>query len=91
VLLEAMAAGAPVVASDIPGYRDVARPDREAVLVEAGNCIALRDALRGALDNSAATRELVEAGAARAAEFSMDRLAERYESMYTEAVSARGS
>ena len=37
VLLEAMAAGTPVVASDIAGYRDVARHDGEAVLVPGGD------------------------------------------------------
>ena len=36
VLLEAMAAGTAVLASDIPGYRNVARPDQEALLVAAG-------------------------------------------------------
>ena len=36
VLLEAMAADTAVVASDLPGYRNVARPDRDALLVPPG-------------------------------------------------------
>lgn len=82
VLLEAMAAGTPVVASDIAGYRDVARAGREAVLVEPGDAGALRRALRRVLDDRALAAELVEAGAARAAGFSMERLAERYLALY---------
>ena len=46
VLLEGMAAGATVVASDIDGYRTVARHDQEAVLVPPNEPDALRDALR---------------------------------------------
>ncbi len=42
VLLEAMAAGTAVVASDIDGYRTVSRADREALLVPPGDVEALR-------------------------------------------------
>src|SRR5580700_2401357 len=41
VLLEAMAAQAPVVASDLPGYRAVVRADRDALLVPPGDPVAL--------------------------------------------------
>ena len=82
VLLEAMAAGTPVVASDIPGYRDVARAGREAVLVEPGDAAALRGGLRRVLDDDDLAGELVEAGVARASGFSMDRLAERFAGVY---------
>ena len=90
VLLEAMAAGVPIVASDIDGYRDVARAGREAVLVEPGDAAGLRAALRRVLDDSDLAGELVEGGTARAAAFSMDRLAERYLALY-ESVAGRGS
>ena len=90
VLLEAMAAGVPIVASDIDGYRDVARAGREAVLIEPGDAAGLRAALRRVLDDADLAAELVEGGTARAAAFSMDRLAERYLALY-ESVAGRGS
>jgi phosphatidylinositol alpha-mannosyltransferase len=82
VLLEAMAAGTPTVASDLTGYRHVARADREAVLVRPGDAAALRDALRRVLDEDALRGALTEAGHRRAAEFSMTRLAEAFVDRY---------
>jgi phosphatidylinositol alpha-mannosyltransferase len=46
VLTEAFAAGAPVIASDIPGYRDVVRDGQDGLLVPAGDALALAEALR---------------------------------------------
>jgi phosphatidyl-myo-inositol alpha-mannosyltransferase len=88
VLLEALAAGAPVVASDISGYRNVARAGREALLFEAGDGGALRDTLRSVLDDPGRRQALVAAGRQRAVEFSMTRLAERYVPLYEAAVGA---
>jgi phosphatidyl-myo-inositol alpha-mannosyltransferase len=85
VLLEAMAAGAPVVASDIEGYRNVARPEREAVMFRPDDPASLRDALRRVLDDAALRKTLVEAGRARAREFSMRRLAQAYLQVYEHA------
>lgn len=81
VLLEGMAAGTPVVASDIAGYRNVAG-EGAALLVAAGDAVALADALSRALYDRPSADALVLAGEARAAEFSMDRLAERYVELY---------
>ncbi len=82
VLLEAMAASTPIVASDLPGYRNVARPDLEALLVPPGDAGALAGALREVLTSARRARELAEAGGARAEELSMDHLAERYLELY---------
>jgi phosphatidylinositol alpha-mannosyltransferase len=46
VLTEAFAAGTPVVASDIPGYRDVVRDGADGVLVPRGDATALAETLR---------------------------------------------
>jgi phosphatidylinositol alpha-mannosyltransferase len=46
VLTEAFAAGAPVIASDIPGYRDVLRDGLDGTLVPPGDALALAEALR---------------------------------------------
>ena len=82
VLLEAMAAETPVVASDLPGYRNVARPNREGLLVPPGDAEALAVALKRVLGEPELAASLVEAGTARAAELSMDVLAERYVDLY---------
>jgi phosphatidylinositol alpha-mannosyltransferase len=82
VLLEAMAAQTPIVASDLPGYRNVARGDQDALLVPPGDAKALADALINVLEHPSLGEALVASGEARAAEFSMDLLAERYLDLY---------
>jgi phosphatidylinositol alpha-mannosyltransferase len=86
VLLEAMAAGAPIVASAIEGYQNVARPGKDALFVPPGDVGALRDALRRLLDDAALRGRLVASGHERAEQFSMRRLAERYLELYERAL-----
>jgi phosphatidyl-myo-inositol alpha-mannosyltransferase len=86
VLLEAMAASTAVVASDIDGYRNVARADRDALLVPPHDAGALRDALRRVLDDAGRRAELVASGEQRASEFSMRRLAEQFLAVYESAI-----
>ncbi len=85
VLLEAMAARTVVVASDIDGYRQAAGGC--AVLTPPADPDALAASLSAVLDGSTATADgsreaWLEAGAARAAGWSMQSLAERYEEHY---------
>jgi phosphatidylinositol alpha-mannosyltransferase len=84
VLLEAMAAHTPIVATELPGYANVARPDVEAVLVPPDDATALAAAITRVLDDGAVIADLVSAGELRAEEFSMDHLAERYLELYEE-------
>ena len=88
VLLEAMAAGTAVAASDLTGYRHVARGDREALLAPPGDADGLRWCLQLLLDDPARRRALVEHGLARAQEFSMEHLAEQLVERY-DAVAGR--
>ena len=90
VLLEAMAAGTAVVASDLDGYRNVATHGQDAFLATVGDAAALAAALRRALDDEQHRAELVAAGHQRAAQFSMDLLADLYLERY-ERISATRS
>jgi len=82
VLIEAMAAGTCIVASSLDGYRNVATHDRDALLVEPGDEVALADALHLALTDRALVERLVAAGDIRADDFSMVTLARRYAEIY---------
>lgn len=57
VLLEAMASGIPIVASDIPGYRRVLSHEREGLLVKPKDPAALAEALATLCSNPALRRE----------------------------------
>ena len=82
VLLEAMAAGTAVVASDIGGYRNAARPGRDALLVPPGDAAQLAAAIHRVLTDQARSAELVSAGHQRAETFSMSGLAASYLQCY---------
>lgn len=86
VLLEAMAAGTPVVASDIDGYQNVATDDVDALLVEPGDPRALAAALARVMANPRLSQRLVEAGLERVEASSMRSLAEKYVAVYDEAI-----
>ncbi|MFT7597303.1 MAG: phosphatidylinositol alpha-mannosyltransferase [Acidimicrobiales bacterium] len=82
VLLEGMAAGTPVVASDLEAFRLTSRGGRDAHLFPTGSpeelAKALFDTLAGGVDVAAR----VASGQQRANEFSMDRLARAYVDRY---------
>jgi phosphatidylinositol alpha-mannosyltransferase len=86
VLLEAMAAGAALVASDLPGYANVARAGRDALLVPPGDASLLAKAINEVLGSPARRAELVASGHERAERFSMNRLADLYIDYYREAI-----
>ena len=82
VLLEAMAAGAPVVASDLSGYRTVARAGVDALLVPPGEEEPLAAALCRVLRDPALSAELRSSGERHVAGFAMECLAHRYLELY---------
>jgi phosphatidylinositol alpha-mannosyltransferase len=86
VLLEAMAAGAAVIASDIPGYRLVAQG--AADLVPPGDAAALRRQLVRLLGDPEERERLVIAGKVVAARHSFGELAAAYARRYAAVVTA---
>ena len=86
VLLEAMAAGTPVVASSLDGYRNVATDGVNALLVEPGDATALASALARVIADPRMAERLTEAGREHARDFSMDALADRYVTLYEKAM-----
>jgi phosphatidylinositol alpha-mannosyltransferase len=86
VLVEAMAAGVPVVASDIPGYREVVRDEVDGILVPPGDHEALAGAVRRVLLDPGQAARLRDAGRARAQAYSWDTVIELIEAAYQEAL-----
>jgi phosphatidyl-myo-inositol alpha-mannosyltransferase len=84
VLIEAMAADTPVVASAIDGYRNVATDGVDAVLVPPGDADALAAALGKVLADDALAAALSAAGRRRAEDFAMRTLAAEYARIYEE-------
>jgi phosphatidylinositol alpha-mannosyltransferase len=91
-LVEAMAAGVPVVASDIPGYREVVRDGVDGLLVPPRDPGALAAAMARVLDDPELASTLARAGRERAREFSWDVVAPAIEARYRRATgSDRGT
>jgi len=91
VLLEAMACGRPVVASDIPGYRSVVIPEANGVVFPPGDRAALAAALAGLANDPERRRALATRGRARALEFAWPRVTDRIEAIYRDVVARRGA
>ena len=89
VLLEAMAAGAPIVASDIPGYRDVVSDGVEGLLVEPRNPGAVADALCRLLGNPELRASMRRAGQAKAQQYDWPRVATQVLDYYFEVLERR--
>lgn len=84
VLLDAFAAGLPVVASDIPGVRDVVRDGETGVLVPPSDAGALARALLRLRDDADLRERLARAGLEAATHYTPARMAERYLALYRE-------
>ena len=84
VLIEAMAAGAPVVCSDLPGFHAVAAG--AAVLVTPGDPGLLADGLRRVVSDASLADRMKRAGARTASAFDWPRLVGNVEAVYDRAV-----
>jgi phosphatidylinositol alpha-mannosyltransferase len=88
VIAEAFAAGVPVVASDVAGYRELVRPDCGR-LVPPGDPDALADALRALLSDRPARVAASAAARRRAQELAWPRVADRVLEVYDYACASR--
>lgn len=89
VLLEAMAAGTPIVASHIEGFADVLTDGAEGVLVPPRDSDALAGALHRLLSDAALREEMGKQGIRTAQRYSWDRVAGMVLDYYQEVLAGR--
>jgi phosphatidylinositol alpha-mannosyltransferase len=82
-LLESMACETPVVCSDIYGFRDVVKHEREALMVQSGNIDDLSDALVRLLDDETLRARLGKRGREEAEQYSWAKVTETVLDIYT--------
>ncbi len=85
VLTEAFAAGTPVVASDIAGYRDVVTHGVDGLLVPRGDAVRLAEALRDLALDAAVNTRLGEGAAGSAGRYAWPRVAAEVAEVYEQA------
>jgi glycosyltransferase involved in cell wall biosynthesis len=81
-VLEAMSAGLPVVASDLPVFREYLRPGQDALMVPVDDAGALATALAAVLGDEALAARLRAAGHAVAARFTWAASAAEHQAIY---------
>lgn len=86
ILLEAMASGVPVIASDIPGYREVIKDGFNGVLFENENSEYLSRRLINIIKDDAIRNRIVENGLNFARKHDWNIIATRVEEVYLEVV-----
>ncbi len=82
VLLEAMAAGAPIVCSDIHGYKGVVRRNIEALLVPPGDHRALARAIAELLADEERREQMRQASRQRVRQFSWESITAKVDDYY---------
>jgi glycosyltransferase-like protein len=82
VVLEAMAAGLPVVATDIPVFREYLTSDRDALLVPPGDAAALAAAMRRLAVDPGLRSRLAANGPSVARRFPWEEVARRHLDVY---------
>jgi phosphatidylinositol alpha-mannosyltransferase len=89
ILLEAMAAGLPIVASDIAGYRTVLQDQVEGLLVPPMDDQAIARAIVQLLNDPAQCASMSARGRAKAAQYDWSIIAQRVLAYYDELIAAQ--
>jgi phosphatidylinositol alpha-mannosyltransferase len=91
ILLEAMAMGKPIVASNIDGYASVATHNAEALMVPPKDKHSLAQALIMLAADAKLRREMGARGKLKATEYGWERIAQRVMDYYKEVIKQRRS
>ncbi len=90
-VMEAMAAGLPVIGTTVGGVPELVESGQQGILVPPGDCAAFTDAMRTLLNDPEKRTAMANAARVRAiATFNVERMAQGYESIYTAALAASG-
>jgi phosphatidylinositol alpha-mannosyltransferase len=89
VLLEAMAAGAPIVASGIEGFADVVTGGRDGILFPPGDSEGLSQALKRLLSDQTMRERIGKQAAKSAQKYDWNLMSGQVLSYYEEAIAAR--
>jgi phosphatidylinositol alpha-mannosyltransferase len=86
VLTEAFASSTPVVASDIPGYRDVVRDGQDGILTAPGDAVAVAEALRRMALDAPLRARMAAVARERAERFAWPHVATEVADVYERAI-----
>jgi glycosyltransferase involved in cell wall biosynthesis len=90
VLLESLACGTPVIASNLPGVRSVVSDGRDGLLAPPGDVADLAEKMDRLLNDPALCHEMGRRGRARVeGEYAWERAGERLEQLYLEVLATR--
>ncbi len=82
VILDGFAAGLPIVASDIPGIRDLVRHESNGLLIPPADASSLASALDRLVRDRGLRQRLRAASTRSAADYTPERMADRYLALY---------
>jgi len=90
VLLEAMQAGIPIVASAIGGIPEIIRAGKDGLLVPAGDVTGFTEACASIIENPNLAKALVHSGRKRWSSFSIETMVNQTEQVYTNLLTTKG-
>lgn len=82
VILEAMMANVPVIATDVSGSRELVRPSATGILVPKCDAASLAAAMVWAIEHSEALAQLAVAAATNVRQYTMENTAAHYDHLY---------
>jgi glycosyltransferase involved in cell wall biosynthesis len=89
VLVEAMAMGKPIIASDVGGIQDLVAHGENGLLVPPANGETLANAILDLYENPDKRKRMGEAGKRRAAEYGVDAMLRKIDALYQACLATR--